>query len=106
MPSSSTVLPDMLDLAIAASLHARREELVRRVRTQKIRLLIALGLSGCVALFVLAAYLIGDHAAARSLAMTAYLVFTFTCIAGLAARKRALDALREADQPYSCPPPK
>jgi hypothetical protein len=90
---------DLLDAATVASLQSRREKLVRRVRNQKTRLLIALGLSGCVALFALAAYLIGDHAAARSLAMTAYLVFTFTCIAGLAARKRALDALREADQP-------
>jgi hypothetical protein len=99
MPSPLTDLPDALDAAIAASLETRREKLVRRVRNQKIRLLIALGLSGCVALFALATYLIGDHAAARSLAMTAYLVFGFTCITGLAARKRTLDALREADQP-------
>ena len=97
MPSQDTF--DVLDTLIATSLQSRREKLVRRVRNQTIRLLIALGLSGCVALFALAAYLIGDHAAARPLAMTAYLVFTFTCIAGLAARKRALDALREADQP-------
>jgi hypothetical protein len=48
---------------------------------------IALGLSGCVALFALAAYLIGDYAAARSSAMTACIVFAFTCITGLAARK-------------------
>ena len=104
MPGQDTL--DVLDTLIATGLQARRGTLVRRVRNQKIRLLIALGLSGCVALLVLTAYLIGDHAAARSLATTAYLVFTFTCITGLAARKRALDALREADQPYSCPPPK
>jgi len=97
MPSQDTF--DVLDTLIATSLQSRREKLVRRVRNQTIRLLIALGLSGCVAFFALAAYGIGDHAAARSLAMTAYLVFTFTCIAGLAARKRALDTLREADQP-------
>jgi hypothetical protein len=90
---------DLLDAATAASLQARREKLHRRVRNQKIPLLIALVLSGCVALFALAANLISDHAAARSLAMTAYLVFGFTCITGLAARIRALDALREADQP-------
>jgi hypothetical protein len=99
MPSPSTDLPDMLDEAIAASLQARREKLVRRVRNQRIRLLIALGLSGCVAIFALAAYLIGDHAAARSSAMTAYIVFAFTCITGLTARKRAVDALREAEEP-------
>jgi hypothetical protein len=91
--------PDILDALIAASLQARREKLQRRLRNQTIRLLIALGLSVCVALFALAAYLIGDHAAARSLAMTAYLVFGFTCVTGLAARKRAVDALREADRP-------
>jgi predicted MFS family arabinose efflux permease len=98
MPSPLTDLPDALDEATAASLQARREKLVRRVRNQRIRMYIALGLSGCVALFALAAYLIGDHAAARSSAMTAYLVFGFTCITGVAARKRAVDALRETDQ--------
>jgi hypothetical protein len=99
MPSPSTDMLDSLDVAITASLQTHRAKLVRRVRNQKIRMLIALGLSGCVALFALAAYLIGDHAAARSLAMTAYLVFAFTCVTGLAARKRAVDALREADEP-------
>jgi hypothetical protein len=53
---------------------------------------IALVLSGCIALFALTAYLIGDYAAARSCAMTACLVFTFTLIAGAAARKKAVDA--------------
>jgi uncharacterized membrane protein YbhN (UPF0104 family) len=99
MASLLTDTPAALDAAIAASLQSRREKAVRRLRNQKIRLLIALGLSVCVALFALAAYLIGDHAAARPLAMTAYLVFGFTCVTGLAARKRAADALREADQP-------
>jgi hypothetical protein len=71
---------------------------VRRVRNQKIRMAIALGLSGCIALFALAAHLIGDHAAARFCAMNACIVFAFTCIAGAAARKRAVEALREMDQ--------
>jgi hypothetical protein len=96
--NSPLTIPDALDAAIAASLQSRREKALRRLRNQKIRLLIALGLSVCVALFALAAYLIHDHAAARSLAMTAYLAFGFTCVTGLAARKRAADALREADQ--------
>jgi hypothetical protein len=99
MPNPLTDIPDALDTAIAASLQARREKLVRRVRNQRIRMYVALGLSGCVALFALAAYLIGDYAAARFSAMTACIVFAFTCITGLAARKRAVDALREADQP-------
>jgi hypothetical protein len=99
MPSPSTDMLDTLDVAIAASLKARREKLVRRVRSQKIRMLIALGLSGCIALFALAAYRIGDYAAARGCALIAWVVFAFTCITGLAARKRAVDALREADRP-------
>jgi hypothetical protein len=92
-------IPDILDTLIAASLQSRREKMQRRVCNQRIRMLTALGFSGCVALFALAASLIHDHAAARSLAMTGYLVFGFTCVTGLAARKRAVDALREADQP-------
>jgi len=99
MPIPLIENPDLLDAAIAASLEARRENFLRRVRNQKIRMRIALGLSGCVALFAMAAYLIGDYAAARSSAMTACVVFAFTCITGVAARKRAVDALREADQP-------
>jgi putative Mn2+ efflux pump MntP len=91
--------PDAFDAAIAASLQARREKLMRGVRNQRIRMRIALGLSGCIALFALAAYLIGDYAAARFCAMNACVVFAFTCIVGAAARKRAVDALREADRP-------
>jgi hypothetical protein len=98
MPNPSPELPDQFVLATAVSVQARREKLVRRVRNQKIRMYIALGLSACVALFALAAYLIGDYAAARSSAMTASIVFGFTCITGLAARKRAADALREAER--------
>jgi hypothetical protein len=99
MPSPSTDLPDQFVVATAASLQARREKLVRRVRNQRIRMLIALGLSGCVALSAFVAYLIGDYAAARGCAMTAFIVFAFTCIAGAAARKKAVDALRATDQP-------
>ena len=99
MPIPLSDAVDLLDAATAASMRTRREKLVRRVRKQKIRLFIALGLSGCVALFALAAYLIGDHAATRFCAITAYLVFTFTCITGLVARKRAVDALRETEEP-------
>jgi hypothetical protein len=106
MPSPITDKPDALDAAIAAGLHARHETLPRRVRNQRIRMRIALGLSACVALFALAAYLIGDYAAARACAFTACVVFAFTSIAGAAARKRAIDALREKDQPNTCPLPK
>jgi hypothetical protein len=99
MPIPSIETPDALDAAAAASLHSRREKMVRRVRNQRIRMRIALGLSGCVALFALVAYLIGDYAAARGCAMTACIVFAFTCIAGAAARKKAVNALRETDKP-------
>jgi hypothetical protein len=99
MPIPLIETPGALDAATAASLRARREKLVRRVRNQRIRMRIALGLSGCVALFALVAYLIGDYAAARGCAMTACIVFAFTCIAGAAARKKVVEALRETDQP-------
>jgi hypothetical protein len=98
MPSPLTDIPDALDAAIAASMEARRDKLLRRVRNQRIRMRIALGLSGCIALFALTAYLVGDYAAARFCGMSACVVFAFTCIVGAAARKRAVDALREADQ--------
>jgi hypothetical protein len=99
MPIPLIDTPDTLDAATAVSVQARREKLVRRVRNQRIRMFIALGLSGCIALFALAAYLIGDHAATRFCALTACLTFAFTIITGAAARKRAVDALRETDQP-------
>ena len=99
MPEQLIDTPQDLDTALAASVQARREKLVRRVRNQRIRTRIAFGLSGCVALFALTAYLIGDYAAARFCAMTACVTLAFTIIAGAAARKRAVDALREADQP-------
>jgi hypothetical protein len=75
MPSSLTDTPEALDTAIAASLQAHPEKLNRRVRNQGIRTLVALGLSACIALFALAAYLIDDYAAARFCAMSACIVF-------------------------------
>jgi len=98
MPSPLTDIPDALEAAIAANLQTRREKLVRGVRNQRIRMRIALGWSGCVALFALAAYLIGDYAAARFCATTACVVFAFTYIAGIAAGKKAVEASREMDQ--------
>jgi hypothetical protein len=89
--------PDALDAAIAASLQARREKAVRRVRNQRIRMWIALGLSGCIALIALTAFM-GDSAAARFCAMTACVSFAFTIITGAADRKRAVDALRETER--------
>jgi hypothetical protein len=99
MPNPLTETPDELDAAIAASLQCRREKLARRVRNQRIRMRIALGLSGCVALLALATYLMGDHAAARFCAMSACILFAFTIITGAAARKKAVDESREMDRP-------
>jgi hypothetical protein len=96
MPSPLSDIFDALDAAIVASRQTRREKLLRRVRNQRIRMGIALGLSGCIALLALAAYLIGDYAAARFCAMGACMVFAFTCISGAAARKNAVAALRES----------
>jgi hypothetical protein len=99
MPSPLTDISNPLDAATTASLHARRERLQRRVRNQRIRTRIALGLSGCIAIFGIAAYLIRDYPAARSCAMMACVVFAFTLIGGAAARKKAVEALREIDRP-------
>jgi hypothetical protein len=96
MPIPLIETPQALDAAIVAG---RRENLLRGVRNQRIRMRIALGLSGCAALCALAAYLIGDSAAARFCAVTACTAVVFTYVAGAAARKKAVDALREADQP-------
>jgi hypothetical protein len=98
MPEQLIDSPQDFDAALAASLHSRRERLVRAVRNQRIRTRIALGLSGCIVLFALAAYLIGDYAAARFCAMTACIVFAFSYFGGAAARRQAIDALRELDQ--------
>jgi hypothetical protein len=46
---------------------------------------------------IAAAYLIGDHAATRFCALTAYLTLAFTIITGAAARKSVIEALRETD---------
>jgi hypothetical protein len=98
MPSQMIDTPQAPDAALAVILQSRREKLLRRVRNQRIGMRIALGLSGCVALFALVAYLIGDYAAARGSAMTACVVFAFTCSSGAAARKKAVDALGEMDR--------
>jgi hypothetical protein len=98
MPSPVTELPDEFVAATAASLQARREKLTRRVRIQRILVRVILGLSGCEALFALAAYLNSDYTAARFCAVTGCIVFAFAYIAQIAARKKAVDALREMDQ--------
>jgi hypothetical protein len=98
MPIPLIETPDALDAAIAASLQARREKLVRGVRNQGILMRVILGLSGCEAVFALAAYLNGDYAAARFCALTGCIVFAFAYIAQIAARKKAVDALREIDR--------
>jgi hypothetical protein len=99
MPSPSTDLPEAFVTATTVSLQARREKLMRRLRNQRILIRIVLGLSGCEALFALAAYLNGEYPVARFCAITGFIVFAFAYIAGRAARKKAVNALREVDQP-------
>jgi uncharacterized membrane protein len=96
MPGQDT--PDILDTLTAASLQSRREKLTRRLRIQKILVHIVFGLSACEALFALAAYLNGDYSAARFCAVTGCIVFAFAYIAQVAARTKAVDALREMDR--------
>lgn len=92
-------MPDEFAEATAGSRLARQEKVRKRIRNQKIRMRTALGLSACVVLAAVAAYLIGDYAAARLCAMTACLLLALTLIAGAAARKNVANALREADRP-------
>jgi hypothetical protein len=100
MPSPLIDTPQALDAAIAASRHARREKLVRAVRNQRIRTRVAFGLSGCIALFALVAFFFaGDHEAAAIIAMMACVTFGVTYAAGKTGRKKAIDSLREMDQP-------
>jgi hypothetical protein len=99
MPNPVINLPDEFVAATTATLKARCEKLTRRVRIHRILIRVILGLSVCEALFALAAYLIQDYAAARFCAVTGCAVFAFAYIAQIAARKKAVDALREAEQP-------
>jgi hypothetical protein len=99
MPNPLTDLPDSFVAATAASLQAQREKLTRRVRIQRILMRIVFGLSACEALFALAAYLNGDYAAASFCAVMGCFVLAFAYIAQTAARKKAVDALRESDRP-------
>jgi hypothetical protein len=98
MSSPLTNTSDSLDAEIAKDLAVRREKLVRGVRNQRIRARIGFGLSGCIVLFAGAAHLLGDSAAAVFCAVTACGSFGFSYVAGRAAHKRAVDALRQTDR--------
>jgi hypothetical protein len=99
MQGPSNDIPQAFDAAIAANEHARREKLVRAVRNQTIRTRVAFALSGCVAVFALAAFFVaGDIEATAIIAMIACVSFGFAFIAGRANQKKAVDALREVDQ--------
>jgi hypothetical protein len=96
-PMSSPLIdtPQALDLAIAASLQARREKLVRTIRNQRLRTRVGFGLCGCMALFALAAFFLADdHEAATIIAMMTCVVTGFTYVAGKAGPKKVIDSLR------------
>jgi hypothetical protein len=100
MPSPLIDPPEALDAAIAAGRHAQRERLVRAVRNQRIRSRVAFGLSGCVAIFALVAFLFAkDDEAAAILGIMACVTFGFSYVAGKSGGKKAEDALRKIDQP-------
>jgi Na+/H+ antiporter NhaD/arsenite permease-like protein len=99
MPRQLIDTPQSLDTALVASQQARREKFARRVQNQRIRTRIVFGLSTCIALFALVAYLIRDYAAARFCFMAACVCFTFAYFVGAAARKQAINALRDFDWP-------
>jgi hypothetical protein len=86
------------DAATKEYLQSRRDNLLRASRRQRILSRVAVGLSGLIALGIPIALLAGDFSAARTIAMTFCITFTFTYIGGKAGRKKALDALRRMDQ--------
>jgi hypothetical protein len=66
---------------------------------QRIRSRVAFALSGCIALFALAAlFLAGDREAATILAMMTCVAFAVSSSAGKAGLKKAVDWLQEMDQ--------
>jgi uncharacterized membrane protein YadS len=96
MPSLLIDTPKALDAAIAASLRARCEKLVRTIRNQRLRTGVGFGLCGCLAIFALAAFfLANDPEAATIIAMMTCVLAGFTYVAGKAGRKKAVDSLRE-----------
>ncbi len=99
MTSSFINAPQALDAAIAAGREAQREKLLRTVRNQRIRIGVALAMSGCVAIGASAAFfLAGDREAAAVIAMMAFMCAIFAIISGRAGRKKVLDSLRPIDQ--------
>lgn len=99
MPSSLIANPQALDAAIAASRQARRDQLVRTVRNQRIRTRVAYSLAGCIVLFAILSFFVAhDSEAAICLSMMAAITVFVVAAAGSARRKRALNALQEMDQ--------
>jgi hypothetical protein len=70
MPEQLIETPQDIDAALAQSVQAGRERLVRRIRNQRIRTRVAFALSGCIGIFALAACVSGDYAAAARKSMT------------------------------------
>ncbi len=99
MPSPLIDTPQALDAAIAASRRARREKLVRSARNQRIRTHVALGLTGCIAIFALVAFFFaGDREAAAIISMIACVTFGVVYTSGKTGQKKAVDSLREMDR--------
>lgn len=99
MPGQFVDPSQALDEAAAASRHARREKLLRALRSQETRTRVALGLCGCIAIGALAAFcLAGDRQAAALIAVIAASSAGVAIAGGQAGRKKLLKSLRESDQ--------
>jgi hypothetical protein len=99
MPSPMHDTQEGWDAAIEAYLQSRRDKLLRATRRQRILSRVAAGLSGLIALGIPVALLAGDRLAASSIATIFCIVFSVTCLAGIAGRKKAADDWRKLDQP-------
>ncbi len=99
MPGPILDTPEALDAAIAASRDARRANLVRAVRNQRIRTRVAFGLSAGVAMCAFVAFLVtSDREAGAILGLLACMCLGWTYAAGKTGRTLAGDSLRKMDR--------
>jgi O-antigen/teichoic acid export membrane protein len=94
--------PQTLDAAIAAQRRARRVKLQRSIRSQRIRTRVSFAMTGCVALFALAAFFLAhDREAAVILTIITCVSFGVNYSAGKVGRKKAIDSLRDFEGQFT-----
>lgn len=89
MPTPLIDTPEALDAAIADAVQARREKLIRIAAAKGARVWVAYACAAVVPLSAIVAFLAGDRAAARFLALESCLVSAFISRAVIATRRKA-----------------